>query len=46
MSTDPFDDLPDQFKKAIKEMMEKLQSIDPEQLENMMKQMFGEDFVE
>jgi hypothetical protein len=46
MSTDPFDDLPEQFKKAIKEMMEKLQSIDPEQLENMMKQMFGEDFVE
>jgi hypothetical protein len=46
MSTDPFDDLPDQFKKAIKEMMEKLQSIDPEQLENMMKQMFGEDIVE
>lgn len=46
MSDDPFDELPDNIKEAIREMMKKLQEINPEDLENMMKQMFGEEFME
>lgn len=46
MSNDPFDDLPDQMREAIREMMKKLQEIDPEQLEHMMEQVFGKDFME
>ena len=46
MSNDPFDELPDNIKEAIREMMKKLQEINPDDLENMMNQMFGEDFME
>jgi len=46
MSNDPFDELPDQMREAIREMMKKLQEIDPEQLEHMMEQVFGKDFME
>lgn len=43
---DPFENLPDQLKEAIREMMKKLEEIDPDELNDMMKQLFGEDFVE
>lgn len=46
MSSDPFDELPDQIREAIREMMKKLQEIDPEELENMMEQVFGREFLE
>ena len=46
MTTDPFDDLPDSIKEAIREMMKRFQEINPKDLENMMNQMFGEDFME
>ncbi|MHA2502570.1 MAG: hypothetical protein ACXAE3_06865 [Candidatus Kariarchaeaceae archaeon] len=46
MSHDPFDDLPENIKNAIREMMKKLQEINPEDLEKMMSQMLGEDFME
>jgi len=46
MSDDPFDDLPDQIREVIREMMKKLQEIDPDEIERMMGQVFGDDFMD
>ena len=46
MNSDIFDDLPDHLKDAIRDMMKRIQEIDPDELEKMMKQIFGEDFID
>ena len=40
MNSDIFDDLPDHLKDAIRDMMKRIQEIDPDELEKMMKQIF------
>ena len=37
---DPFENLPDQLKEAIREMMKKLEEIDPNELNEMFKKIF------
>ena len=44
MNSDIFDDLPDHLKDAIRDMMKRIQEIDPDELEKMMKQIFGRRF--
>ena len=46
MSFDGFDDLPDNIREAIKEMIKNLGQIKPEDIENMVSQLFGEDFLD
>ena len=46
MSFDPFENLPDQLKEALKEMMKKIESLDPNELSKMMSQAFNPESME
>jgi hypothetical protein len=44
MSFDPFENLPDHLKAVIKELMQRLENIDPEEISKIMNQYMGDDF--
>ncbi|MCH8905880.1 MAG: hypothetical protein IH840_02235 [Candidatus Heimdallarchaeota archaeon] len=46
MSSDPFENLPDEFREMIEQMMKRLQNIPPEELNNMMSKLFGEGMLD
>ena len=45
MSFDPFENLPDHLKEALRDMMKRLETLNPDDLMKMMQSVFGPDFV-
>ncbi|MHA2169744.1 MAG: hypothetical protein ACXAB7_07620 [Candidatus Kariarchaeaceae archaeon] len=46
MSSDPFENFPEHLRKAIKEMMRRLENVDPTKLQEMINHLIGEDFID
>ena len=45
MSFDPFENLPDHLKEALRDMMKRLETLNPDDLMKMMQSVFGPDFA-
>jgi HSP20 family molecular chaperone IbpA len=45
MSFDPFENLPDHIKEALRDMMKRLETLNPDDLMKMMQSVFGPDFA-
>ena len=45
MSFDPFENLPNHLKEALRDMMKRLETLNPDDLMKMMQSVFGPDFV-
>ncbi len=46
MSFDPFENLPDNIKDAIKEILRRIEHIDPDEITEIMSQLLGKDFID
>ena len=46
MSFDPFENMPDHIKEALRDMMRRLENIDPNELTEMMSTILGPDFMD
>ena len=46
MSFDPFENMPDNIKEALRDMMRRLESVDPAELTEMMSSILGPDFMD